>query len=80
MTTDNYDFDGFSTNLFLDNKGDWIAHFVEMLNISAFANNPKAVLDELKIAWEMVKEDYRASGEDIPVSPTKRQYSVSINS
>jgi hypothetical protein len=34
MTTDNYDFDGFSTNLFLDNKGDWIAHFVEMLNMA----------------------------------------------
>jgi predicted RNase H-like HicB family nuclease len=80
MTTDNYDFDGFSINLFLDDEGDWIAHFVEMPNISAFANNPKAALDELKIAWELVKEDYLASGEDIPVSPAKKEYSVSINS
>ena len=69
MSRDNYDFDGFSINLFLDNKGDWLAHFVEMPNISAFANNPKAALDELKIAWELVKEDYRASNEAIPIAP-----------
>jgi len=29
-------FDGFSISLYKDEDGDWLAHFVELPNISAF--------------------------------------------
>ncbi|MBA3493244.1 MAG: type II toxin-antitoxin system HicB family antitoxin, partial [Gammaproteobacteria bacterium] len=34
-------FDGFTVNLYLDEDGDWLAHFVELPNISAFADAPE---------------------------------------
>jgi predicted HicB family RNase H-like nuclease len=73
------DFDGFTINLFTDENGDFLAHFVELPNISAFADTPQAALQELKTAWELVKEDYRASGEVIPVAPTRKNYSGQFN-
>jgi predicted RNase H-like HicB family nuclease len=47
-------FDGFSINIFLDDEGDWLAHFVEMPNISAFGDTPEEALKELETAWEGV--------------------------
>lgn len=35
-------FDGFTVNLFLDEDGDYLAHFVEVPNVSAFSNTPEA--------------------------------------
>ena len=72
----NYDFDGFSINLYLDEQGDWLAHFQEMPNISAFADTPQAALEELKNAWELVKEDYQEKGQEIPISPKYRTSSL----
>ena len=46
-----HNFDGFKIILFQDEDGDWIAYFVEMSNISAFADNPYRAIDELEIAW-----------------------------
>ena len=51
----NYDFDGFTLNLYVDEEGDWLVHFVEMPNISAFSDSPSFAIDELKIIWEVVK-------------------------
>jgi predicted RNase H-like HicB family nuclease len=31
-------FDGFSVNIFLDDDGDWLAHLVELPEVSAFAD------------------------------------------
>jgi predicted HicB family RNase H-like nuclease len=73
------EFDGFTVNLYLDEDGDWLAHFVELANISAFGETPEVALNELKTAWEMVKEDYRASGEEIPISPSRKDYSGQFN-
>ena len=64
LTTD--EFNGFTINLFQDEDGDWIAHLVEMPNISAFADTPQAALTELTLAWEGVKESYRKHREEIP--------------
>ena len=66
MTPTTHDFNGFTINLFQDEDGDWIAHLVQMPNVSAFADTPQAALDELALAWEGVKESYRKHGENIP--------------
>ncbi len=71
MSFKNYSFDGFVINLYVDEQGDWLAHFQEMPNISAFGDTPQEALEELKIAWELVKEDYREKKIAIPV-PTDR--------
>jgi len=72
-------FDGFMLELFQDEDTDWLAHFVELPNISAFGPTPEKALDELATAWEMVKQDYRESGEAIPVAPARRRYSGQFN-
>ena len=64
-------FDGFTINLFQDEDGDWLAHLVEMPNVSAFADTPQAAIDELEIAWKGIKESYRKHGEEIPVIKTR---------
>ena len=64
-------FDGFTVEVILDEEDDWLAHFVEMPNISSFGPTPEKALDELKVAWELTKESYREHGEEVPakVSP-----------
>lgn len=58
-------FDGFAVKVFLDEDGDYLAHFVEMPNVSAFANTPEDALKELAVAWQGVKESYRKHNEPI---------------
>ncbi|MDE0681940.1 MAG: type II toxin-antitoxin system HicB family antitoxin [Candidatus Poribacteria bacterium] len=64
-------FDGFNANVFLDEDGDYLAHFVEMPNVSAFADTPEGALRELAIAWKGVKESYRKHHEPIPKAPAQ---------
>ncbi|MDJ0843308.1 type II toxin-antitoxin system HicB family antitoxin [Crocosphaera sp.] len=73
MSLDNYDFDGFVINLYVDEQGDWLAHFQELPNISAFGDSPQEALEELKVTWEMVKEDYQEKQQQIPVSINKQK-------
>ena len=49
-------FDGFTVNLFLDEDSDYLAHFVEMPNVSAFSNTPESALREFTVARKCVKE------------------------
>lgn len=72
-------FDGFTVNLYLDEDGDWLAHFVELPNISAFADLPERALKELAVAWEGVKESYRKHREEIPIAPSRKEYSGQFN-
>ena len=78
MSLENYNFDGFIINLYVDEQGDWLAHFQELPNISAFGDTPQEALEELKIAWELVKEDYQQKNQTIPVA-SSRQKSFSQN-
>lgn len=71
MSLDNYNFDGFIINLYVDEQGDWLAHFQEILNISAFGDTPQEALEELKTAWELVKQDYRENNREIPMASNK---------
>ena len=72
-------FDGFSVNLYQDETGDWLAHFVELPNVSAFADTPGKAIDELATAWELVKADYAEAGEPIPQAPARKEYSGAFN-
>ena len=67
-------FDGFTVNLFLDEDGDYLAHFVEMPNVSAFSYTPDGALRELSVAWQCLKESYQQDGESIPQALSREGY------
>jgi predicted HicB family RNase H-like nuclease len=73
------EFDGFSIELFKDDDGEWLAHFEELPNVSAFGSSPTEALRELKEAWEGIKESYASHNEPIPVAPSKKAYSGQFN-
>ncbi|BAZ86873.1 type II toxin-antitoxin system HicB family antitoxin [Dolichospermum compactum] len=58
---------------YIDEQGDWLAHLQEIPNISAFGDTPEEALQELKLAWELVKEDYQQKGKEIPFAPVGRK-------
>lgn len=76
MSVERYDFNGFTINLYLDEQGEWLAHLQELPNISAFGDTPQAAIEELKLAWELVKEDYREKGREIPPAPARQKTRV----
>lgn len=74
-----YDWDGFTINLYVKDEQDWIAHLVELPNVSAHGSTADEALEELYLVWEMVKEDYREDGEEILVVPSRKDYSGCFN-
>ena len=72
-------FDGFTVNVFLDEDGDYLAHFVEMPNVSAFSDTPEDALRELAVAWKGVKESYQKHHEPIPKAPSRNGYEGPFN-
>ena len=72
-------FDGFAVKVFFDEDGDYLAHFVEMPNVSAFANTPEDALSELAVAWQGVKESYRKHNEPIPQASPLENYEDPLN-
>ena len=72
-------FDGFTINLFFDEDGDYLAHLVELPNVSAFGATPTEALEELKTAWELMKECYQMDGEPIPKAPSRNGYEGPFN-
>lgn len=74
----NDEFDGFSINVIFEDD-EWLAHFMEMPNISAFGDSPEQSIAELKIAWSAFKESCHKHGDPIPVSPAKKEYSGQFN-
>lgn len=80
MKKNNYDdFDGFMVNVFYDEDGDYLAHLVELPNVSAFGPTPAEALNELKTAWELMKESYKMDGEPIPKPPSRNGYEGPFN-
>ncbi len=73
------DFDGFMINVFFDEDGDYLAHLVELPNVSAFGATPSEALSELKTAWELMKECYQADGEPLPQAPSRKGYEGPLN-
>ena len=79
MNKNQDDFDGFAVNLFLDEDGDYLAHFVEMPNVSAFSDTPEDALKELAVAWKCVKESYEEDQEPIPQALSREGYEGPVN-
>lgn len=73
------EFDGFSIQLLQDDEGDFIAHFIELPNVSASGSTAEESLFELKEAWEAMKESYIKHNQEIPVAPSKKEYSGQFN-
>ena len=73
------DFDGFTVNLFLDEDGDYLAHLVELPNVSAFGPTPATAVEALKTAWDLMKTCYEADGEPLPVPPSRNGYAGPFN-
>jgi len=73
MTMHHDQFDGFSIYLTENSERDFIAHFIELPNVSAFGSTAEEALSELKVAWEGIKESYRKHGESVPLSPSKKE-------
>ncbi len=73
------DFDGFAINIFLDEDGDYLAHLVELPNVSAFGPTPTEALVELKEAWELMKECYHEDGVPVPKAPSREGYEGPVN-
>ncbi|MEY2830888.1 MAG: hypothetical protein RLZZ574_146 [Cyanobacteriota bacterium] len=71
MSLDNYNFDGFMINLYVDEQGDWLAHSQQIPTISAFGDTPQEALEELKTAWELVKENYQEKHQEIPIASSR---------
>lgn len=72
-------FSGYTINVYQDDDGDYLAHFVELPNVSAFAATPEEALNELAEAWAGICESYRKRNEPIPLAPSRREYSGSFN-
>jgi len=79
MDKNHDDFNGFTINLFLDEDDDYLAHFVEMPNVSAFSETPEGALRELAVAWKCVKECYEEDQEPIPQAPLREGYEGPFN-
>ncbi len=79
MISKNYNFDGFTINLYLDEQGEWLANLREMPNISAFSETPEQAIDSLHTVWEMVKEDYQQKGRTLPIPPSYKDESKQFN-
>ncbi len=70
---------GFTVNLFLDENGEYLAHFVELPNVSAFGESPEEALSELATAWEGANQSYKKHGEQVPLAPVRKKYSGQFN-
>lgn len=73
------EFDGFSIHIIQDSDGDFVAHFAELPNVSACGATAEEALAELQVAWEAMKESYCKHNEEIPVAPTRKEYSGQFN-
>jgi predicted HicB family RNase H-like nuclease len=73
------DFDGFSIHIITDSEGDYVAHFVELPNVSACGGTAEEAIAELKVAWEAMKESFCKHSEKVPVAPTRKEYSGQFN-
>ena len=72
-------FDGFTINIYLYDEGDYLAYFVELPTVSAFAVTPEDALIELAESWAGVKQSYLSKGEAVPVASTRKEYSGNFN-
>ncbi len=79
MKNNHDDFDGFTIKIFLDEDSDYLAHFIELPNVSAFGPTPAEALIELKTAWELMKECYQEDNIPVPKAPARELNDAPFN-
>lgn len=78
MSNKHSQFDGFTINL-EEEDSEWLAHFVELPNVSAYGDTAEDAIHELEIAWELMKESYQERNEQVPIAPSRKHYSGAFN-
>lgn len=73
------EFDGYSIQILEDEEGDYIAHFVELPNVSACGSTAEEAIAELKIAWQAMKASYHKHNDPVPLAPARKDYSGQFN-
>ena|SRR3989338_8114687 len=73
------EFDGFTLLITEEFEGEFVAHFVELPNVSACAGTAEGAVVELKVAWEGMKKSYRKHKEPVPLAPSRKKYSGQFN-
>lgn len=69
------EFDSFNIGLTIDEDGEWQANLLELPNVSAFGSSPEEAISELKIAWDAMKISYQKHHQQVPIAPSKKNYS-----
>ncbi len=67
-------YDGYGVELH-EESGRWVAHLLELPEVSAHGDTPEDALTELADAWALVKACYKQDGQPVPVAPARRNYS-----
>ena len=67
-------YDEFTVGLFRDDAGDWVAHFNELPEISAFGHSPEAALQEPTQLGGRRTKCTDEEGTPIPRAPAKKEY------
>ncbi len=62
------EFNGFGIHIVEDEQSEFLAHFVELSNVSAYGSTTEEAIAELKVAWEAMKASYQKHGEEIPIA------------
>ncbi len=52
---------------------DLFPRVMHIIRNSNFGDTPEEALQELKLAWELVKEDCQQKGKEIPLAPVRRK-------
>ena len=65
MTLNNYNFNGFTINLYIDEQGDWLAHFQEIPNISAFGDTPEEAFEATQKALSLLSNNLQFGIESV---------------
>ena len=65
----------FSTRMVIISRTSWNSR----MSRSAFGATPIEALNELKTAWELMKECYQMDGELIPKAPSRHKYEGPFN-
>lgn len=76
-TTDR--FNSFTVNMYQDDEGDHLTHFVQLPSVSAFAATPEeSLMNWLKPGLACARAT-RSAGNRFRKSPARREYGVSFN-
>lgn len=69
---DFYDFDGYDFNTFYEKNGYYVAHLIELPEVSAFAHTKEQAIKELSEVWQIIKQGYKENNFKLPQPNCKK--------